>query len=79
MAVLTWGSQGSHFNLTPEETRARAAEVFSWVEQGALRLEWTVMPLAQAREAHRAIVARSTTGKLLLDCAGGGSSSLEKL
>jgi NADPH2:quinone reductase len=46
---------------------ARAGEVLAWAGDGRLRLRiggrW---PLARAGDAHRALEARSTTGKLLL-------------
>jgi NADPH2:quinone reductase len=46
---------------------SRAGEVFAWAAEGALKPRiggrW---PLARASDAHRALEARSTTGKLLL-------------
>jgi NADPH2:quinone reductase len=45
----------------------RAAEVFDLVVSGALRLRVDrELPLAEAREAHRILEGRGTTGKLLL-------------
>jgi NADPH2:quinone reductase len=65
---------GGHFNLTPAETRARAAEVLGWVKDGRLRLEWSVLPLAAAAEAHRLLEGRGTTGKLLLATTSAGEA-----
>lgn len=45
----------------------RANEVLSWIKEGSLRLRVDRRyPLAEAGEAHRALAARETTGKLLL-------------
>jgi NADPH2:quinone reductase len=45
----------------------RANEVLSWVKEGSLALRIDRRyPLAEAREAHRALEARETTGKVLL-------------
>jgi NADPH2:quinone reductase len=45
----------------------RANEVLSWVKDGSLRLRIDRRyPLAEAREAHRALEGRKTSGKLLL-------------
>ena len=57
---------GSHFDLTDRQSQARASTVLDWVRDGRLRMEWTVLPLARAAEAHRLLVGRHTTGKLLL-------------
>ncbi len=56
-----------HYVATREELLARAGEVFGWVADGSLevRIE-REYPLAQAAEAHRALAARETAGKLLL-------------
>ena len=52
---------------TPEELRARAADLFRWMTEGALlvRVDREV-PLEHAREAHRALEARETSGKVVL-------------
>ena len=49
------------------EVWARAAEVFGWVINGALRVHvGATFPLRAAAEAHRALEGRATTGKVLL-------------
>jgi NADPH2:quinone reductase len=52
---------------TPQERRARAADIFREVQDGtlALRVEH-VYPLADAARAHTDLEARTTTGKLIL-------------
>jgi NADPH2:quinone reductase len=52
---------------THEELTWRAREVFEWIGSGklTLRIDRTV-PLRNAAEAHRALEARETTGKVLL-------------
>lgn len=52
---------------THEELSWRAREVFEWIGSGkvTLRIDRTV-PLRDAAEAHRALEARETTGKVLL-------------
>jgi NADPH2:quinone reductase len=45
----------------------RANEILSWVKEGSLKLRIDkTVPLAQAADAHRALEARQTTGKVLL-------------
>ena len=57
----------AHYTATPAELRARAAEVFGWVINGALRVHvGATFPLRAAAEAHRALEGRATTGKVLL-------------
>lgn len=52
---------------TPEELRGRATELFRWMAEGALHVRVDRdLPLDDAREAHRALEARETTGKVLL-------------
>lgn len=52
---------------TPEALRARTAQLFRWVEEGALQVRiGGTYPLAQAAQAHRDMESRRTTGKLLL-------------
>jgi NADPH2:quinone reductase len=73
-AVL--GAKGSLFLTRPglnqyiatrEELLQRAADLFRWVASGQVtpRIE-RVWPLAEAGEAHAALEARRSTGKLLL-------------
>jgi NADPH2:quinone reductase len=52
---------------TCEALRARAARLFDWVAQGALKVRIHARyPLAEAARAHAEMEARGTTGKLLL-------------
>ncbi len=52
---------------TPALYRARARQLFQWVEDGALKVNiGETYPLAAAADAHRAMECRATTGKLLL-------------
>ncbi|MFQ5897443.1 MAG: quinone oxidoreductase [Candidatus Methylomirabilia bacterium] len=56
-----------HYTPTREELLQRAGDVLGWIEAGKLRLRIDrTPPLAQAAEAHRALAARETTGKILL-------------
>ncbi|MGE0593221.1 MAG: quinone oxidoreductase [Vicinamibacterales bacterium] len=49
------------------DLRRRADDLFRWVGEGTLRLRTEhEYPLAQVAEAHRALEARQTTGKVLL-------------
>jgi NADPH2:quinone reductase len=63
---LTRPSLGN-YTATREELMERASDIFSWIEQGRLklRIEHTY-PLADAAQAHRDLASRKTTGKLLL-------------
>lgn len=57
----------AHYIATPEELRRRAAELFNWIGEGALRVNiGATFPLAQAADAHRALEGRATTGKVLI-------------
>jgi NADPH2:quinone reductase len=57
----------AHYVATPDELRRRAGDVLGWIRDGSLRLRIDRdVPLADAREAHRALQARETTGKVLL-------------
>jgi NADPH2:quinone reductase len=52
---------------TPEELRARAADLFQWIREGRLTVPVDrEFPLEQAADAHRYLEARKTRGKLLL-------------
>jgi NADPH2:quinone reductase len=71
------GTRGSLFLTRPglnqyiatrEELLERAAAVFNWLGEGALKLRLDrVLPLEEAGEAHRALEARETSGKILLE------------
>ncbi len=55
------------YMTSADEIRARAADLFSAVAEGALRVTIDkVFPLVEAAEAHAAIEGRATRGKLLL-------------
>jgi NADPH:quinone reductase len=63
---LTRPKTGDH-TVTPEELRARAADIFGGVVSGALSVRiGGRYPLSQARAAHEDLQGRRTTGKLLL-------------
>ena len=57
----------AHYAATRDELVWRAGEVLGWVQDGSLdvRIDREI-PLANAAEAHRALEARETTGKVLL-------------
>ncbi len=73
-AVL--GAKGSLFLTRPglnqyiatrDELVGRANDLFAWLAAGKLKVTIDrVWPLAEAAEAHRALEARATAGKLLL-------------
>jgi NADPH2:quinone reductase len=56
-----------HYAASRDELVWRAGEVLGWVRDGSLnvRIDRKV-PLAEAGDAHRALEARRTTGKVLL-------------
>ncbi|HET9011342.1 MAG TPA: quinone oxidoreductase [Gemmatimonadaceae bacterium] len=57
----------ANYVATPAELRWRAGDVLGWIHDGSLRLRIDRdLPLARAAEAHRALEARETTGKVLL-------------
>lgn len=57
----------AHYVATPAELRWRAGELLGWIRDGSLRLRIDRdLPLARAADAHRALEARETTGKVLL-------------
>ena len=63
---LTRPSLG-HYTATREELLGRARDVFEWIGSGRLTLRIDrEVPLRDAAEAHRALEARETTGKVLL-------------
>jgi NADPH2:quinone reductase len=56
-----------HHIVTRAELLERAGEVLGWIASGKLKLRTeTEFPLAAAADAHRALEARKTTGKVLL-------------
>lgn len=57
----------NHYTRTREEYLGRATAVLDWVLSGALKLRVDrSYPLAEAADAHRALEARATAGKVLL-------------
>jgi NADPH2:quinone reductase len=57
----------NHYTLSRNELLQRAMSVFDAVESGTLKLRVErVYQLNEAAQAHRALEARSTTGKLLI-------------
>jgi NADPH2:quinone reductase len=56
-----------HYIATREELTARASDLFTWLAAGKLKVRvGAEVPLSKAAEAHRALEARQTTGKVLL-------------
>ena len=63
---LTRPSLGNYI-ATAQELQQRATAVFGMIREGKLKLRIEhVYPLAEARQAHRDLEGRKTTGKLLL-------------
>ena len=57
----------AHYLRTREEMLSRCTDLFSWIDQGVLDVRiGAEYPLAEAAEAHRALEARQTTGKVLI-------------
>ncbi|REK20894.1 MAG: quinone oxidoreductase [Actinobacteria bacterium] len=57
----------AHYVATRDELIARANDLFGWVREGSLEVEIGLeFDLAEARQAHEALEARKTTGKVLL-------------
>jgi NADPH2:quinone reductase len=57
----------AHYLATRAELLARAHDVLGWVADGSLQVRiGAEFPLARAADAHRALEARETTGKVLL-------------
>ncbi len=56
-----------HYIVTRDELQQRAADLFGWIGGGKLRLRTEFeFKLKDAAEAHKALAARKTTGKVLL-------------
>ena len=56
-----------HYVADRREMRVRSDELFAWVAQGRLKQKlFGTFSLEQAAQAHRALEARATTGKLLV-------------
>jgi NADPH2:quinone reductase len=74
--IMELGKRGSlfltrpavfHFIATPEALRAAAAELFSVLESGAVKIKiGQTWPLAEVADAHRALEARQTVGSSVL-------------
>ncbi len=63
---LTRPSLGD-YTATREDQVQRADDVLSWVQSGEVKLYVGLeLPLSEAREAHRRLEGRETTGKILL-------------
>ncbi len=56
----------TYFVNRPDQFSADMAAVFEMLQAGVLRPQVTVLPVAQAAEAHRRLEAGETTGKLVL-------------
>ncbi len=56
-----------HYTITHDDLTQRATDVFTWIREDKLRLRIDrTYPLKDAAEAHRALAARETSGKILL-------------
>jgi NADPH2:quinone reductase len=52
---------------TAEDRRTRAAELFAWMREGALRLHIAArFPLTEGAAAHAFLESRKSSGKVLL-------------
>jgi NADPH2:quinone reductase len=57
----------AHYLQSREELLSRSADLFAWIGAGELEVRIGAdFPLAEAVEAHRALEARRTTGKVLI-------------
>jgi NADPH2:quinone reductase len=57
----------AHYVATRHDLEWRTSELFSWIQYGTVRVRVDrVIPLAEAREAHRALESRATMGKVVL-------------
>jgi NADPH2:quinone reductase len=56
-----------HYTSQRDELLQRAQDLLHWISSGALKLRVeTILPLEEAREAHRLLEGRRTAGKVLL-------------
>jgi NADPH2:quinone reductase len=61
-----------HYTATREELLWRAGDLFAWIGAGELTVRiGAEFALTEVAEAHRALEARQTTGKVLLRVSGG--------
>jgi NADPH2:quinone reductase len=57
-----------HYVATRDELVARASDILGWIADGSLKLRIDrSFPLAAAADAHRALEARETAGKVVLE------------
>ena len=57
----------AHYLQSREELLSRSADLFAWIGEGELEVRiGAEFPLAESVEAHRALEARRTTGKVLI-------------
>jgi NADPH2:quinone reductase len=57
----------NHYAMTRDETLARTAALFSWIQKGELKLKMDhTYPLQECGSAHEALANRQTTGKVVL-------------
>jgi NADPH2:quinone reductase len=57
----------AHYTTTRDELLWRSGDVLRWISEGSLKVRvHRVYPLRDAAEAHRALEARQTSGKVLL-------------
>jgi NADPH2:quinone reductase len=55
------------YTETREEVEQRMGDIYGWIASGKLKVRiGLTLPLAEAAEAHRALEARETTGKVIL-------------
>jgi NADPH2:quinone reductase len=67
--TISGGSLYNHI-ITPEDYMKRASDVVAGLKQGWLKLNVEhVLPLKDAAKAHELLENRSTTGKVVLNCA----------
>lgn len=70
-SVFLTRPHAQHYVSTPEQYARRALDVLQWVTEGRLKVAINhVYSLADAADAHRALAARTTQGKLLIGLPG---------